>query len=87
MTADLSLFYLTRHLAHLGDTAGALRLLDRVAAGRFACYPALADDPWLSTLRARPAFKKVLADTRNRHDVARSAFAAANGADLLGMKG
>jgi eukaryotic-like serine/threonine-protein kinase len=80
------LFYLTRHLARLGDTAGALRLLDRVAAGGFACYPALADDPWLSTLRARPAFKKVLADTRNRHEAARAAFVAANGAHLLGME-
>jgi eukaryotic-like serine/threonine-protein kinase len=80
------LFYLTRHLARLGDTAGALRLLDRVAAGGFACYAALADDPWLSPLRARPAFKNVLADTRHRHEVARSAFAAANGAHLLGME-
>jgi DNA-binding winged helix-turn-helix (wHTH) protein/tetratricopeptide (TPR) repeat protein len=81
------LFYLTRHLARLGDTAGALRLLDRVAAGGFACYPALVDDPWLSTLRARPAFKTVLADTRNRHDLAGKAFAAADGAHLLGLKG
>ena len=80
------LFYLTRHLAHLGDTAGALRLLDRVAAAGFACYPALADDPWLSPLRARAAFKKVLADTRHRHEVARAAFAAASGTRLLGMQ-
>ena len=80
------LFYLTRHLARLGDTAGALRLLERVAAGGFACYPALADDPWLSTLRARPAFKRVLADTRARHEAARSAFTAANGPRLLGTE-
>jgi|RhiMetdeSRZDD1v2_1073273.scaffolds.fasta_scaffold29009_3 DNA-binding winged helix-turn-helix (wHTH) protein/tetratricopeptide (TPR) repeat protein len=80
------LFYLTRHLARLGDTVGAVRLLDRVAAGGFACYPALADDPWLSSLCARAAFKKVLADTRQRHEVARAAFSAANGARLLGME-
>src|SRR5215813_2124118 len=79
------LFYLTRHLARLGDAAGAMRLLDRVAAGGFACYPALAEDPWLSSVRTRPAFKKVLSDTRNRHEAARAAFAAADGTRLLGM--
>jgi hypothetical protein len=79
------LFYLTRHLARLGEAAGAMRLLDRVAAGGFACYPALADDPWLSILRG-PAFTKVLVDTRNRHEAARAAFTAANGARLLGME-
>ena len=79
------LFYLTRHLARLGEAAGALRLLERVAAGGFACYPALADDPWLAPLRTRAAFKKVLADTRTRHDQARSAFEAANGPRLLGI--
>ncbi len=80
------LFYLTRHLARVGDAAGAMRLLDRVAAAGFACYPALAEDPWLSTLRTRPPFKKVLADTRRRHEVAVAAFAAASGARLLGME-
>jgi DNA-binding winged helix-turn-helix (wHTH) protein/tetratricopeptide (TPR) repeat protein len=78
------LFYLTRHLARLGDAAGALRLLERVAAYGFACYPALADDPWLAPLRARSAFRKVLADTGRRHEEARSAFGTANGPRLLG---
>lgn len=78
------LFYLTRHLARLGDAAGALHLLERVAAGGFACYPALVDDPWLAPLRSGQAFEKVLADTRRRHDDARSAFEAANGPHLLG---
>jgi tetratricopeptide (TPR) repeat protein len=80
------LFYLTRHLARLGDATGAMRLLDRVAAAGFACYPPLAEDPWLSILRTRPPFKKVLADTRHRHEVAVAAFAAASGARLLGME-
>ena len=80
------LFYLTRHLARLGEVTGALRLLDRVAAGGFACYPALAADPWLAPLRERGQFKKVLADTRARHAEAKAAFAAADGARLLGME-
>ena len=80
------LFYLTRHLARLGDATSAMRLLDRVAAGGFACYPALAEDPWLSSLRTRPSFKKVLAETRTRHEAASAAFTAANGARLLGWK-
>jgi eukaryotic-like serine/threonine-protein kinase len=80
------LFYLTRHLAHLGDAAGALRLLERVAAGGFACYPALSDDPWLAPLRTRSAFKKVLADTRTRHEAACAAFDAASGPRFLGIE-
>jgi tetratricopeptide (TPR) repeat protein len=80
------LFYLARHLARLDDVAGALRLLERVAAGGFACYPALADDPWLAPLRTDAAFKKVLADTRARHEQARSAFEAADGPRLLGLE-
>jgi len=80
------LFYLTRHLARLGDTAGALQLLERVAAGGFACYPAFADDPFLSSLGTRPAFKTMLGDTRRRHQVAANAFAAASGGRLLGME-
>jgi predicted Zn-dependent protease len=80
------LFYLTRHLARLGDAAGALQLLERVAAGGFACYPALADDPWLSSVATRPAFKEVLGDTRRRHQAAANAFAAASGERRLGME-
>jgi eukaryotic-like serine/threonine-protein kinase len=80
------LFYLSRHLARLGDVSGALSLLERVVAGGFACYPALADDPWLAPLRARAAFKKMLEDTRARHEAARTAFDAANGARLLKME-
>jgi hypothetical protein len=56
----------------------------RLRPGGYACYPALVDDPWLAPLRSRQAFKKVLADTRKRHDNARSAFEAANGPQLLG---
>jgi Transcriptional regulatory protein, C terminal len=74
------------NLARLGDAAGALQLLERVAAGGFACYPALADDPWLSSLATRPAFKEVLDDTRRRHQAAVNAFAAAGGERRLGME-
>jgi eukaryotic-like serine/threonine-protein kinase len=69
------LFYLSRHLAHLNETAAALELLERVVAGGFFCYPAIARDPWLDSLRKKPAFTKLLRQAESRHREAAAAFA------------
>jgi len=54
------LFYLSRHFAHLNEVGPAFDLVERVVAGGFFCYPAMANDPWLSSLRKKPAFTKLL---------------------------
>ena len=78
------LFYLSRHLAHLGETAPALELLERVVAGGFFCYPAMARDPWLDALRRKPVFLKVLRQAESQHQRARVAFERLGGDRILG---
>jgi DNA-binding winged helix-turn-helix (wHTH) protein/tetratricopeptide (TPR) repeat protein len=79
-----ALFYLTRHLSHLGETTGALELFERVVAGGYYCYPAMADDPWLDGLRRKPAFTKLLKKAESHYHDAREAFERRGGFEILG---
>jgi eukaryotic-like serine/threonine-protein kinase len=78
------LFYLSRHLAHLGETTLALELLDRVVAGGFFCFPAMARDPWLDPLRHEPAFATLLQQAESQHQRARVEFEQLGGDRILG---
>jgi hypothetical protein len=78
------LFFLSRHLAHLGETAPALELLDRVIGGGFFCYPAMAGDPWLEPLQKEAGFTKLMAQAESHHRRAVSAFERLGGATILG---
>lgn len=77
------LFYLTRTLAHLKQTARALDLFRRVVTGGFYCYPAMARDLWLDPVRRAPEFSKLLREARSRHEAAAAAFDRVNGRDVL----
>jgi DNA-binding winged helix-turn-helix (wHTH) protein/tetratricopeptide (TPR) repeat protein len=79
------LFYLTRHLAHLQEADSALALLERVVDGGYFCFPAMADDPWLDSLRAKPAFTKLLRRAEAEHNDAAAAFAQLRGDKVLGI--
>ena len=79
------LFYVSRHLAHLNEVNAALEVLERVVSGGFFCYPAIADDPWLDSLRKKPAFGKLLNRARNQHDDAAAAFVKLGGEKVLGV--
>jgi len=79
------LFYLSRHLAHLGETGPALTLLERVVDGGFFCYPAMARDSWLKPLRTQPAFTRLLARAESHHRTALDAFAQPGGDRALGV--
>jgi TolB-like protein len=78
------LFFLSRHLAHLGETAAALELLDRVIAGGYFCHPAMAADPWLEPLQKEPEFTKLMGQAQSQHQRAVSAFERLGGATILG---
>ena len=78
------LFYLSRHLAHLNESAAALDLLDRVVGGGFYCYPAMARDPWLDSLRKKPAFTKLLRRAEKQHGEAAAAFERLAGDTMFG---
>jgi len=79
------LFYLSRHLAHLNEANAAIDLLGRVVAGGYFCFPAMHQDPWLNTLRKRPAFTKLLSQAEKQHRDAIAAFARLHGEKLLGI--
>ena len=68
------LFYLARHLAHVNEVKPALDLLERVVASGHFCFPALDRDPWLDSLRKKPAFTRLLRGAETRHQEAQAAF-------------
>jgi hypothetical protein len=79
------LFYLARHLAHLQEVDPALDLFERVVAGGFCCFPAMARDPWLDPLRKKPAFTRLLRRAETRHQEALAAFERLGGDGVLGI--
>jgi DNA-binding winged helix-turn-helix (wHTH) protein len=81
-----ALFYLVRHLAHLKEKDAAVQLLQRVVHGGFCCYPAMARDPWLDSIRGLPEFAKLLRDARAKHRKALAAFHSVNGHVTLGIR-
>ena len=79
------LYYLVRHLAHLGEAGPALQLFERVVAGGYFCYPAMAKDPWLASVRNKPAFIKLLGQAEMQHRDAVASFKRLRGEKLLGV--
>jgi tetratricopeptide (TPR) repeat protein len=79
------LFYLSRHLSHLGQIEPALQILERVVNGGYHCYPAMARDPWLDPLRKKTEFKKLLTRAEAQHRDAIAAFKRLSGEKLLGV--
>ena len=77
-------YYLARQLAYAGAPDDAMRLLERATGAGFWCYPLLASDEWLDSLRNRPDFAAVLGRAKHELDVASAAFASAGGDQILG---
>ena len=77
------LFYLSRHLAHLNEIGPALDLFERVVTGGFFCFPAMARDPWLDSLRGKPAFSWLLQRAQVQHQEALEAFTRLRGDKVL----
>jgi TolB-like protein len=79
------LFYLSRHLARLNEVGPALQLFERVVAGGYFCYPAMAKDPWLDSLRKKPPFTKLLRQAETQHRDAAAVFKRLSGEKVLGI--
>jgi DNA-binding winged helix-turn-helix (wHTH) protein/tetratricopeptide (TPR) repeat protein len=79
------LFYLTRHLSHLGQIDSSLQLFERVVGGGFSCYPAMLSDPWLEPLRKKPRFVGLLEKAEQQHRAAAGEFARLQGDRTLGQ--
>jgi len=78
------LFYLSRHLAHLTEVTPALELLERVVASGYSCFPTMAHDPWLNSLRKKPAFTRLMRRVEALHQEAVAAFDRLGGRQLFG---
>jgi TolB-like protein len=83
VTDPEGLFYVGRHLAHVGEVDDAVVFVRRAFEGGFFCYPVFAEDSWLDPMRSRAAFKSVLAAARQRWRRASALFVAAGGPALL----
>jgi len=77
------LFYVARHLAHVGEPDRAMPFITAAVDGGYFCYPVMAEDPWLARARARTDFQGVLAAARLRWEHATAAFMSAGGPELL----
>jgi serine/threonine protein kinase/tetratricopeptide (TPR) repeat protein len=81
------LFYVGRHLVHVGESIQGLSFVQRAFEGGYFCYPVFADDPWLNGVRADPAFQTLLTAARARWQHASAMFVAAGGPALLNSQG
>lgn len=77
-------YYLARQLGYLNEPERALIALERAVNWGFFCFPTMASDPWLDSIRGAPGFNEILRTAEARHQEARSAFTALGGPTLLG---
>jgi TolB-like protein len=77
-------FYVARHVARFGDADAALAQLEGITRDGFCCHPMLVRDPWLDSLRTRPAFKQMLGECERRFVRAATEFEQHGGSGWLG---
>ena len=77
-------YYLARQSAYVGAADQAMQLLERATGAGFWCYPLLASDDWLASLRDRPDFITLLRRAEQELALASAAFAGAGGDRILG---
>jgi TolB-like protein len=80
-----ALYYSARHLAHLNEVDTAIGLFERVVAGGCVSFPTFARDPWLRSLRKKPAFTKALDRAEEAHREAANVFREGRGEKLVGV--
>jgi TolB-like protein len=78
-------YFVGRHFAYAGDHAGALSAIEWAVDNGFFCAPAMARDPWLDPIRARPEFSSIVRRAEARHRDAVVTFLSAQGDRLLGL--
>jgi len=78
-----ALFYLARHLARIDEKVSAIELLDRVVAGGFVAYPAMARDSWLERLRGNSRFANTMNTIERRYRDAEQQFNQLEGPRLM----
>jgi len=69
-----ALYKVAQAYAALGDTASALRALERSITGGFFAYPYQSTDPLLAPLRSQPKLAMLLEQSRARHEAFQAKF-------------
>jgi tetratricopeptide (TPR) repeat protein len=80
------LYFIARCYAFLGESAGALRLLDRIVTGGFYCDQTMARDPWLDSIRTHPDFVSALRRSEALRREAVAAYLEHEGDRILGVR-
>jgi TolB-like protein/tetratricopeptide (TPR) repeat protein len=78
------LFYVGRHLAHVGEVDDAIGFIRRAFDGGYFSHPVFAEDIWLDNLRSSADFQALLVAVRARWQRASALFVSAGGPALLG---
>jgi serine/threonine protein kinase len=78
-------YYLARQLAYLSEVGRATHLLKRAVDGGYFCFPQMASDPWLDSVRGDAEFKRILHSAEALHQEAIEMFRAEGGPPLLGQ--
>jgi tetratricopeptide (TPR) repeat protein len=86
VTDPEGLYYASRHLARLGEIEIALREFSRAVDGGYFCYPAFQTDPWLEALRGHATFDTAMSRAKQRYAEAATAFRAAGGERIVGVR-
>lgn len=68
------IYKIAQAYAVLNEKRAALRLLRRSIAGGFVCYPYLASDPLLESIRAEPEYDELMKMARTRHEDFKARF-------------
>ena len=77
-------YYIVCHLAKLGETEIAIKLLWYVVRNGYNCALMLQRDPWLEALRGSAEFERIQQFCDDELRAAKEAFDAADGPRLLG---
>jgi serine/threonine protein kinase len=85
MRDPCGMFYLSRHLAMLGDPRALPMFRNSVEKG-FFCFTFYQHDPGLDSLRGQPEFEAVLRTAEERHQDALRAFRDAGGDRILNRR-
>lgn len=78
------LFYMSRHLARIGESESAIKALSSTLDRGFLCTIAIRQDPWFDSLRMTPDFTMLLQRAERESAAVHAEFLAAGGDQVIG---